>query len=60
MKRLRHDESCGIGNRQSSMYAKKSGSWCDGCDRCVVTQGERCPVCGNVQGRCGNKRRRKQ
>jgi len=59
MKRRAHNKEEGIGNRESASYAKKSGSWYIGCDRCIVTPGEKCPICGHTQHKNGNKRRRK-
>jgi len=59
VKRRAHNKEEGIGNRESASYAKKSGSWCMCCDSYVITPGEKCPNCGHVQHKHGNKRRRK-
>ena len=38
-------------NREKRMEPKHDGRyWCDKCDRCLVANWEKCPVCGHRQG----------
>lgn len=36
-------------NREKKQRAKKSKFWCSGCDRCLVGQWGKCPVCGRIE-----------
>ena len=45
-------------NREKSRAPKKGLWWCDSCDRALVGQGKKCPVCRNIQG--GKKRLKKE
>jgi len=34
-------------NREKRLKRKHGLAYCFGCDRALVTEGKRCPVCGN-------------
>lgn len=40
------DEEEILSNRQKSRRAKLGESWCWGCDRNIIADGETCDVCG--------------
>ena len=33
-------------NREKKRHPKGGLSWCRGCDRCLVAEQQKCPVCG--------------
>jgi len=35
-------------NRTRRQRPKSGYAWCPGCDRCLVRDGQRCPVCGSL------------
>jgi len=45
-------------NRDISRRPKSSKGWCWGCDRCMVRDGQKCPVCGTRNGHKRNKKER--
>ena len=44
-------------NRDKKREPEVRGGWCPSCDACLVFKGQRCPVCGTVDGlRTRNKK----
>jgi Zn finger protein HypA/HybF involved in hydrogenase expression len=43
-------------NREERRKPKRGKFWCIKCDAQLVSEGARCPNCGNVNGRSRNKR----
>lgn len=43
-------------NRDKARAGKKSRFWCKSCDLSMVGEGNKCPVCGNMQNRKRDKK----
>jgi len=37
-------------NREKSIQPSSGEYWCDTCDRCMVANGKKCPICNAIQG----------
>jgi len=43
-------------NRSMKRKPRGHSGWCYGCDRCMVFDGQKCPVCGRRQVPSRNKK----
>ena len=43
-------------NREKKLQPKQGKFWCWGCDRCLVVEWSKCPVCGFRNGKRRNKK----
>ena len=43
-------------NRKKKKEPKSGKGWCSGCDAALISNGERCPVCGYQPDKIRNKK----
>lgn len=51
-----YDEEYSQTNRDKRMTPKREFGYCDGCDKTMLGNGQKCPVCGHKQGKRRLKR----